>query len=140
MRRSDRDGGFSLLELLAVLALLALAAGLALPRAGAGLERAALREAAGALAGHLLDARRMARQAGVPVLAEALPGALRLRASGRAERVLPVAGLDAGPAARFLPSGAAEPARFRLAARGLAFAVEVEPFLGGVRILRDPDG
>lgn len=64
--RSDRQGGYSLLEVMIALAILALAVALSIPSMAALHERQQVREAFAALNAWMLDRRTAARLAGAP--------------------------------------------------------------------------
>lgn len=65
--RSDRQGGYSLLEVMIALAILALAVAMSIPSMAALHERQQVREAFAALNAWMLDQRTGARLAGAPV-------------------------------------------------------------------------
>lgn len=135
------DSGVSLLELLVVLAILALAAGLVSARIGAGQDRVTARAHARAIAGHLAEARTSALETGrsVAVDFDAARGRLETRPDGP---VLSVPeGLVAGPERLlFRPEGGADGASpvgaFSVPAAAPILRVQIDGFSGEVSVVR----
>jgi general secretion pathway protein H len=144
---SRRDAGYTLLELLVVLAVLGLAAALVLPRVGTGRERVALRSAALQLAAGLRAARTEA-MSGSTETAFVLDltqrrywadGAVKLRSLPRGVGV--VTGDRAGSpiatdraAVRFKPDGSASGGWIGLRSRGASADITVDWLTGATRI------
>ncbi|HKZ04037.1 MAG TPA: GspH/FimT family pseudopilin [Methylomirabilota bacterium] len=140
--------GFTLIELAVALFVLALAAAVATPAIGRGLEALRVRSEVAGVASFLRAARERAitRRDALEVAVEADGHALVLRArdggvSGdagvRAVRRLPstvrvAADPPSAPAPAFLAHGASTGGAFRLETPGAVYSVIVEPFTGRV--------
>lgn len=147
-----RPAGFTLLEMLVVLALIAAASVLAMAAFGDGLRGARLQAAAKEVAAQLRFTRARAIASGVPQEFVIDPGARTWRAPNGRHGRLPDAGelvftgaRDLQPTAgegavRFFPDGAATGGRVRLAANGGGWDVDVAWLTGEVRVRRIGDG
>jgi prepilin-type N-terminal cleavage/methylation domain-containing protein len=139
---------FTLVELVLVLFLLALVAGLGLPAVGRGLETLELRAQAGAFAGFLRHAREQAitRREAQEVLVD--PAAHRLTLTGAgdgearltrrlSERIAIRAESATGYRVTFSPKGVSSGGAFRLVAPdGRSYRISVHPLTGRVTSLR----
>lgn len=147
-----RPAGFTLLEMLVVLALIAAASVLAMAAFGDGLRGARLQAAAKEVAAQLRFTRARAIASGVPQEFVIDPGARTWRAPNGRHGRLPDTGevvftgaRDLQPTAgegavRFFPDGAATGGRVRLAANGGGWDVDVAWLTGEVRVRRIGDG
>ena len=117
----NRQGGYSLLEVVIALAILALAVAMSIPSMAALHERQQVREAFAALNAWMLDERTAARLAGAPVdfPAEPLSGLAGMPRGWQAELVQPWT---------LHPSGACSEGRIRIASpRGRIWERPVSP-------------
>ncbi|MFN3703247.1 type II secretion system protein XpsH [Thermomonas sp.] len=143
-----RPAGFTLLEMLVVLALIAAASVLAMAAFGDGLRGARLQAAAKEVAAQLRFTRARAIASGVPQEFVIDPGARTWHAPNGRHGRLPDTGevvftgaRDLQPTAgegavRFFPDGAATGGRVRLAANGGGWDVDVAWLTGEVRVRR----
>ena len=150
--RGRATAGFTLLEMLVVLALIAAASVLAMAAFGDGLRGARLQAAAKEVAAQLRFTRAVAIASGVPQDFVIDPRARAWRAPNGRHGRLPDTGevvftgaRDLGPTAgegavRFFPDGAATGGRVRLAANGGGWDVDVAWLTGEVRLRRIGDG
>ena len=146
--RGRATAGFTLLEMLVVLALIAAASVLAMAAFGDGLRGARLQAAAKEVAAQLRFTRAVAIASGVPQDFVIDPRARAWRAPNGRHGRLPDTGQlvftgarDLGPTAgegavRFFPDGAATGGRVRLAANGGGWEVDVAWLTGEVRLRR----
>lgn len=134
------ERGFTLLEILVVLAIAGLITAVALPRFGGTLDglraRSASREVAALLRAARLDAIK--ERTVVVVAADPATQELRTEVGGR-ERVLKIEPplrlvLFTEPRIRFSPRGGADAARVAVSGGGRAFEVAVHPLTGRVSI------
>lgn len=143
-----RSAGFTLLEMLVVLAIIAAGSLLAMAAFGDGLRGARLHSAAKEVAAQMRFTRALAIASGVPQEFVIDPAARAWRApKGRhgrlpdtgelvftgARELQPTAGQGA---VRFFPDGAATGGRLRLAANGGGWDVDVAWLTGEVRVRR----
>lgn len=115
-------GGFSLLELLAVLTVLALATGLFVTQIGSGTSQASARQLAATITAELQEARRKAIASG-----DAVPVAPR---SGQTDS------LTSGKTIWFYPDGSSSGGTFTIRDPNWPMTVSVEPFIGSIAISR----
>jgi len=146
--RGRATAGFTLLEMLVVLALIAAASVLAMAAFGDGLRGARLQAAAKEVAAQLRFTRAVAISTGAPQDFVIDPRARAWRAPNGRHGRLPDTGelvftgaRDLGPTAgegavRFFPDGAASGGRVRLAASGGGWDVDVAWLTGEVRVRR----
>lgn len=146
--RGRATAGFTLLEMLVVLALIAAASVLAMAAFGDGLRGARLQAAAKEVAAQLRFTRAVAIASGVPQDFVIDPRARAWRAPNGRHGRLPDTGelvftgaRDLGPTAgegavRFFPDGAATGGRVRLAANGGGWDVDIAWLTGEVRVHR----
>ena len=146
--RGRATAGFTLLEMLVVLAIIAAASVLAMAAFGDGLRGARLQAAAKEVAAQLRFTRAVAIASGVPQDFVIDPRARAWRAPNGRQGRLPDTGelvftgaRDLGPTAgegavRFFPDGAATGGRVRLAANGGGWDVDVAWLTGEVRLRR----
>jgi general secretion pathway protein H len=147
-RRQRADGGFTLLELLVTLAVVALALGLTVPMLNRSTEAIRARAEIASFSAVLRHARERAITSGTPHAVVIEPTARRIvvRAGGpdgeiRHTRTLPErltvqASSPAVLAVRFEPQGGSSGADFQVAAGGVAYRVTVDPLTGRVRSVR----
>ena len=150
--RGRATAGFTLLEMLVVLALIAAASVLAMAAFGDGLRGARLQAAAKEVAAQLRFTRAVAISTGVPQDFVIDPRARAWRAPNGRHGRLPDTGelvftgaRGLGPTAgegavRFFPDGAATGGRVRLAANGGGWDIDVAWLTGEVRLRRIGDG
>lgn len=142
-----RSAGFTLLEMLVVMALVAAASVLAMAAFGDGLRGARLHSAAKEVAAQLRFTRALAIASGVPQEFVVDPAARAWRAPKGRHGRLPDTGelvftgarnlQGAGEGAvRFFPDGAATGGRVRLAANGGGWDVDVAWLTGEVQVRR----
>ena len=143
-----RARGFSLLEMLLVMALVAAASVLAMAAFGDGLRGARLHSAAKEVAAQMRFTRALAIASGVPQEFVIDPAARAWRAPKGRHGRLPDTGelvftgaRDLQPvpgegAVRFFPDGAASGGRVRMAANGGGWDVDVAWLTGEVRVRR----
>ncbi len=142
-----RSAGFTLLEMLVVLAIIAAASLLAMAAFGNGLRGARLHSAAKEVAAQLRFTRALAIASGVPQEFVIDPAARAWRAPKGRHGRLPDTGelvftgarnlQGAGEGAvRFFPDGAATGGRVRLAANGGGWDVDVAWLTGEVQVRR----
>ena len=138
--------GFSLMELVVVLAVLAIAAAVVVPAVGRTVDRVRARAEVGAVAAFLRAAREQAvtRQQALEVLIDNDTHALVLRRAGRegdsavltSRAVSPLLRIEADPPpprVTFLPHGMSSGARFAVAAPGSrAYVIAVDALTGRV--------
>lgn len=151
MKHARRSPGFSLLEMLLVMALIAAASLLAVGAFGGGLQGIKLRSGAKDLAAQLRFARAVAISSGQPQDVLIDPQARRWQGAKGRSGSLPDGGeivftgaradsLDAGAdgkgAVRFFPDGAATGGRVRMTANGGGWDVDVGWLTGEVRVSR----
>ena len=146
--RGQSTAGFTLLEMLVVLAIIAAASVLAMAAFGDGLRGARLQAAAKEVAAQLRFTRAVAIASGVPQDFVIDPRARAWRAPNGRHGRLPDTGelvftgaRDLGPTAgegavRFFPDGAATGGRVRLAANGGGWDVDIAWLTGEVRVHR----
>ncbi len=146
--RGRATAGFTLLEMLVVLAIIAAASVLAMAAFGDGLRGARLQAAAKEVAAQLRFTRSVAIASGVPQDFVIDPRARAWRAPNGRHGRLPDTGelvftgaRDLGPTAgegavRFFPDGAATGGRVRLAANGGGWDVDIAWLTGEVRVHR----
>lgn len=146
--RGRATAGFTLLEMLVVLAIIAAASVLAMAAFGDGLRGARLQAAAKEVAAQLRFTRAVAIASGVPQDFVIDPRARAWRAPNGRHGRLPDTGelvftgaRDLGPTAgegavRFFPDGAATGGRVRLAASGGGWDVDIAWLTGEVRVHR----
>jgi general secretion pathway protein H len=146
--RGQSTAGFTLLEMLVVLAIIAAASVLAMAAFGDGLRGARLQSAAKEVAAQLRFTRAVAIASGVPQDFVIDPRARAWRAPNGRHGRLPDTGelvftgaRDLGPTAgegavRFFPDGAATGGRVRLAASGGGWDVDIAWLTGEVRVHR----
>lgn len=146
--RGQSTAGFTLLEMLVVLAIIAAASVLAMAAFGDGLRGARLQAAAKEVAAQLRFTRAVAIASGVPQDFVIDPRARAWRAPNGRHGRLPDTGelvftgaRDLGPTAgegavRFFPDGAATGGRVRLAASGGGWDVDIAWLTGEVRVHR----
>ena len=142
--RGQGEGGFSLIELVLVLFIIALVAGLVLPAVGRGVETLQLRAEVGAFSAFLRYAREQAitKREAQEVTIKPEAHLLTLRAAGsetpRASRKLSPriaisADAPSGNSITFSPRGVSTGGSFRLTAPdGRAYWVRVDPLTGRV--------
>ena len=134
---ADRgDAGATLLEMLVVVALLAMSAAIAFPMAAGAYERLTAIVARSAVAADLRAARSAALRTDDPVAMQVFDDGRRYRVGDR-DVLLPAnVRLTAAPSRiTFFPTGAAEPAHLQIASRGgVSLALEVEAGSGLVRL------
>lgn len=147
-RRPPAAGGFTLLELLVTLLVLALALGLTAPMLGRSTEAIRARAEIAGFSAVLRHARERAITSGTPHAVVIEPDAHRMvvRAGGpdgeiRHTRTLPervIVEASPSPAltVRFEPQGGSSGGDFRVAAGGVAYRVTVDPLTGRVRSVR----
>ena len=132
---SPADKGATLLEMLVVVALLAMSTAIAFPLAAGCYERLAAQVARSAVAADLRSVRSLAQRTDVPVSLQVFDDGRRYRAGDR-DVLLPASmRLSAQPARiTFFPTGVAEGAELRLAPlHGAALTLSVEVGSGLVR-------
>lgn len=151
-----RARGFSLLELLLVMALVAGASLLAVSAFGGGMRGPQLRDAAREVASQLRFARAVAISSGEPQDVAIDPAARRWQGargrSGRLPAAATVEFIGASPrqlpgaqardgigVVRFFPDGAATGGRVRLLYQGAGWDVDVGWLTGEVRVRRTPE-
>jgi len=144
IRVGQREGGFTLVELILVLFIIALVAGLVLPAVGRGVETLQLRAEVSAFSAFLRYAREQAitkREAQeVTIKPEAHLLILRTAGSDSASksrklspRIAISADTPSGNSITFSPRGVSTGASFRLTAPdGRAYSVRVDPLTGRV--------
>lgn len=144
--------GFSLLEMLLVLALIAAASLLALSAFGGGLQGVQLRDGAKALAAQMRFARAVAISSGEPqdvtiepatrhwegaqARSGRLPGAGEIVFTGARASLFAEAAGEGKGIVRFFPDGASSGGRVRLLANGGGWDVDVGWLTGEVRVSR----
>lgn len=148
MRRGDREAGFTLLEIVCALAIVAALAAIALPRLAPGTSRAKLEALAVEAAAVLKADRAAAIRRGVPV-ATTVDAAGRRITSGSAARVVRLPGdvqvdtvlpatCDGRPSrasVQFFPSGLSCGGVVAMLRGGTGYEVRVNWLTGGVEIV-----
>lgn len=146
-RRLGRAPGFTLLELLVVLLVVALVAGVVVPSIGRGADAIRARAEVARFAATLRRAREEAIAARAPRAVVVDPQARRVTILAEPDRVTatwplpedlsvraaPATGLEV----RFEPHGVSSGGDFRLTAHGRPFRVTVDPLTGRVRSTRE---
>ncbi len=142
--------GFSLMELVVVLAVLAIAAAVVAPAVGRAADSMRVRAEVGAVAAFLRSAREQAvtRRQALDVIVDNDTHALVMRRAGREEEaavvasrvvspLLRIAADPPPPRATFLPHGMSSGARFAVAASGSrAYVIAVDALTGRVSTQR----
>ncbi len=142
--------GFSLMELVVVLAVLAIAAAVVAPAVGRAADSMRVRAEVGAVAAFLRSAREQAvtRRQALDVIVDNDTHALVMRRAGREEEAAVVASRVVSPLLRiaadpppprvtFLPHGMSSGARFAVAASGSrAYVIAVDALTGRVSTQR----
>jgi type II secretion system protein H len=142
------DGGFTLLELLVTLLVLALALGLTVPMLNRSTDAVRVRAEIAGFSAVLRHARERAITSGTPhaVVIERETHRMVVRAGGPdgeirhartlSERLTVEASTPAPLTVRFEPQGGSSGGDFRVAAGGVAYRVTVDPLTGRVRSAR----
>lgn len=132
--RNAAEAGFTLIEMLAVLGIMALIAGLTFAASGRLLTRAALGQARFDTLALLVEARADARMKGRTIVVSATRDGAALTATGRPRRAMPAAVAVATPApVRFFADGTSSGGVVALAAEQQTLTVQVTPANGLAR-------
>ena len=141
LRRVERQAGFTLVEMLVVLAVLAGLLGLVLTRGPARSAALDMREAAGAVAGALRLARGQAIAGNRSVAVAFKPAGARFQVGAGPVRGLPagialavVSAQEQRAAIRFFPDGSSSGGRVELAGRGRGAQIGVDWLTGRVSV------
>jgi prepilin-type N-terminal cleavage/methylation domain-containing protein len=144
-----RDGGFTLLELIITLLVIALAVGLTVPAIGRTSEGIRVRAEIAGFSAVLRHARELAITSHTPhaVVIDTIARRMTIRSGGpegdvRQSRPLPArltvnAVPPSGLIVRFQPQGTTDGGDFRLVSGAVKYHVTVDPLTGRVRSLRE---